>query len=633
MCSQFYAQREWVVGELVSGEGGQQTFQITLPLTFTSTVHLMETIHEQFDQQTVSVNVLKHTLIWDESSFTRARAVKQVTVLQSLSTACKCGAIPKHKQRRQGKHNVKRTTRTTPTSAQASVPPGRRHHLEGEQSDESDASDSSLLSALAKALDGHGSDHEGDADEQEGDILPGKGDFVPDHIQSLSTAVASSSKYSVPKDSAVREQRESQPDFSALRKEVQATQHFEEMVDSHNVENAIKHLRSSKKLAADSTSTNPAGNQSQIDPFDQLPNHLGTVRAAYGSLMGPEEEAEEGLLSLASFPQQRQVESSQSTQPVSDAQQANQLSAWATALANVCLSFHRHEAQFFPALDSFDDSMARSISLVQFVEGNDQSAVGHFIDQAMSEGGEIGSDQHCEGGSAAQSFETSTIQFVHWDFPRPPNMTGRRLRIEANRFVWKPPSRNIHDDNLRHLFETGKARVLIADVGAALVKAKGQFRTEIPPHINNIFRSLTNATHGLAEAEASKCFICNVEVNSLCPTCGLWSHHDCCDALMHSVEPRQVCDGNLPDHCSEDGEGPPLQVADAVTAKYMSASSDREGLFAASLVRFDNAEQIRAASYDHDHSHCSIRLLHCVCPLCKCIFRSSLLPNANTIQK
>ena len=57
------------------------------------------------------------------------------------------------------------------------------------------------------------------------------------------------------------------------------------------------------------------------------------------------------------------------------------------------------------------------------------------------------------------------MQFVFWDFVKPPRLVGRPLRLEAGRFVWKPPARNM-DDDLGSFVTAGSARVILVALAA-----------------------------------------------------------------------------------------------------------------------------------------------------------------------
>lgn len=416
------------------------------------------------------------------------------------------------------------------------------------------------------------------------------------------------------------------------------------MIHEKAVDEAIKKLQSHSPSKKPSKRGKPEKADNSTPDLamgkGDLAKHLGEVRHAYGSLIGPEEEAQEGLLRIAAFPDSVQVSQSQvspkpapatsssqgqgQSQNMQKTEQQKSLSVWADALAHACRAFNAHEHQFFTPWAAFGSGLDRCISLIQFVEDRpDQS------DAAVA-AGILGEEEAIENGqdnvTTEESVASSYLQFVHWDFASPPNMTGRRLRIEAGRFVWKPPSRRLQDDNLWHLFQAGRARAVIANVGVTLVKAKGQFRTEVPPEISRIVSVLTNATQGLVEGEEDKCFICAHLADSLCPTCSLWSHSECCDELVQSLRPLSHDTDGSESNYDHDSS----LLASAVASTYMDLSCDSQGLFAASLVRFDDAER---TNLEDGKALCSLRLLDSVCPLCRCIFRCSVLPKTNAYAK
>lgn len=141
--------------------------------------------------------------------------------------------------------------------------------------------------------------------------------------------------------------------------------------------------------------------------------------------------------------------------------------------------------------------------------------------------------------AAAAATSTYYAQLVHWDRPESDRTSGRRLRIESGRIVWKPNSRNIRDDELVSLFECGKARIVIEDIGATMVKAKGIFRTEVPAPVLEVHDTLQGAT-----IDSNTCFSCQRLCHHFCPLCKLWLHPDCawnmCEAicLEHNVDDR-----------------------------------------------------------------------------------------------
>ncbi len=135
-------------------------------------------------------------------------------------------------------------------------------------------------------------------------------------------------------------------------------------------------------------------------------------------------------------------------------------------------------------------------------------------------------DQHVQPPATP----TYYAQLVHWDRPESNRMGGRRLRIESGRIVWKPNSRNIRDDELVSLFECGKARIVIQDIGATMVKAKNIFRSEVPATVLAVHDTLQGAT-----IDSNTCFSCQRLCRHYCPLCKLWLHPDCAEKLGEAI--------------------------------------------------------------------------------------------------
>ena len=160
---------------------------------------------------------------------------------------------------------------------------------------------------------------------------------------------------------------------------------------------------------------------------------------------------------------------------------------------------------------------------------------------AGSAGDGHASGHHDRRDQQAAATPTYYAQLVHWDRPENDRMGGRRLRIESGRIVWKPNSRNIRDDELVGLFECGKARIVIQDIGATMVKARGIFRTEVPAPVLKVHDTLQGAT-----IDSNTCFSCQRLCRHYCPLCKLWLHPDCawnmCEAICreHNVDNDRV---------------------------------------------------------------------------------------------
>lgn len=170
VCSQFYAQREWIIGKLSASENGKEEFRITFPLTFVSTSSLMETVHEQFagpdGRQPLFATVLRHSLTWARSSFTCAKAGEKTVIVKDLRSGCKCGVIPVHTKKKQQNQNRKRKQSGSNKPVDRPAPASAAEQQSDCESDVSNAD--SILSALAKELD---KDKENTEDTGDGDAL------------------------------------------------------------------------------------------------------------------------------------------------------------------------------------------------------------------------------------------------------------------------------------------------------------------------------------------------------------------------------------------------------------------------------------------------------------------------------
>ena len=188
--------------------------------------------------------------------------------------------------------------------------------------------------------------------------------------------------------------------------------------------------------------------------------------SASNPLLTEEEVAEDCVLQLALMPELIKeptrptagVPKTSANGPLSDPRHAL-VRLWAQQLLATAESFCKHEQNMFTRFDSMGMDFHRCISLVHFVED--------AKDLASAEAGPRGEET------------ASTVSFVHWDRPVPSVMRGRKLRVEKGRFVWRPPATVIDgqcSDDLAEAFAEKWAQIIIADCGATLVKAKGQFR-------------------------------------------------------------------------------------------------------------------------------------------------------------
>lgn len=241
------------------------------------------------------------------------------------------------------------------------------------------------------------------------------------------------------------------------------------MFDSHSVQNAIQQFKPS---ASEPQAKQGSQNSSDLPgvPIEVLAECLHNVNSDYKGCIDPEEEAQEGILNLASCPEllAREVEKPEGCEPNS-----SMLQNWANELAKTCKAFQAHAGCFFPDYIGFDREMWRRISLVHFL---DESADGESVKANGYESDHDDATDMPNGPDDGQDLPhvSSFLQFVHWDYPEPPDMIGRRLRVEANRFVWKPPARELRDDSLGLLFREGKARVILATCLNIIMAGQGK---------------------------------------------------------------------------------------------------------------------------------------------------------------
>ena len=297
-----------------------------------------------------------------------------------------------------------------------------------------------------------------------------------DEVTRLSNAVATSSKYQedLGKTSPLSRLEEQAgpagPIHAVQRENLKEVQQLEAMFDAVAVSDAIKTLKTSKPKpksalsgpgSSEKTATS-ASSSSAIVSEATLSECLRDVNAKYGGLIGPEEEASEGLISLATFPDDvGQHQAGNQTSSTSDTPDGDLFDSWVQELFKTAIAFHEYRGEFFPSLDMFHDrKFEKAISLVQFQEEiqTHGEAVAALDVDAVGDGLNESNVENVEHAHVASA---SLLQYVSWDFPDPPRMIGRRLRTEADRFVWKPPSRNLINDSLGALFETRAARAVI----------------------------------------------------------------------------------------------------------------------------------------------------------------------------
>ena len=451
VCSQHYSQREWILGDLVDQRGGS-VFKIRKPFTFHSTVELMKVVHEHVGTETVAIEVIGVPLRWTRSSFVEAAAVvgKKVVAAENLAAACKCGAIPRVKAKKRARQPTKKATPGAPASA----------------TDDGIDSDDSLLDALAKELE-RGRVPFADSVDDPGVDLENENDSAQsEHVRSLVAAVASSCKY---KDCVTVTEARFQVDHTPKPKEdLKKIQELEGLLDERNVSAAMKTLKSKPVASSSASSHSVGGTQQNISQHD-VSQCLDDVKSLYGGQIGPEEEAEEGILALASFGTAAgAVDSVSADDSMPSSLHSRQLfddkdvTLWAEALAATAASFHELEGELFPIVNDFDASMYRCVSLVQFLESETTAEIDSETKQHLDhiDQSDANSD-HEDEGQAVDNYRSTYVQFVHWDVPEPPTHVGRCLRIEAQRLVWKPPARSMKYDSLGDLFRSGSARVIL----------------------------------------------------------------------------------------------------------------------------------------------------------------------------
>ncbi len=441
VCSQHYSQREWVLGDLVDQRGGS-IFKIRKPLAFHSTVELMRVVHEHVGTETVAIEVVGVPLRWTRSSFVEATVVGKLVAAENLAAACKCGAIPIVKSKKRARQPTKKAAPTAPTD------------------DDGIDSDESLLDALAKELE-RGSVPADPADDPEEDAEHDYDNSQSEHMRSLVAAVASSSKY---KDCVT------EASFQAVhtpksKEDLKKMQNLEGLLDERNLSAAIKTLKS-KPVA----SSHSVGVKQQNISQDEVSQCLDGVKSLYGGQIGPEEEAEEGILALASFGTAAGAVDSADNVSADDSMPSSHhsrqlcddkdITLWAQSLAGTAASFHELEGELFPIVNDFDASMYRCVSLVQFLESETTEEIDSETKQHLRDLSDAISDHEGED-QAVDTCASTYVQFVHWDVPEPPAHIGRCLRIEAQRLVWKPPARSLNDDSLGDLFRSGSARAII----------------------------------------------------------------------------------------------------------------------------------------------------------------------------
>lgn len=130
-----------------------------------------------------------------------------------------------------------------------------------------------------------------------------------------------------------------------------------------------------------------------------------------------------------------------------------------------------------------------------------------------------------------------------------------------------------------------------ANVGARLVKAKGQFRTNVPEAVLRIVTVLTNvAAMNEISLDTESCYICKYASDFVCSTCTLWSHEECCQSLLKDCVPKPLGDPdsvNTKSSIAEDKRN----LGEILAQAYRDSSGDSHGTFVSSLVQFDEAEQ------------------------------------------
>lgn len=452
--------------------------------------------------------VTSQQLQWGAASFVKAKAIgTSFEVARDLSLAFK--------------HSSKRGRAKRAKKKEHARAPSRNAKEEAEEDlSESEAeSDTSLLDALARVLDGE-DDNEDllDPDNARAEAAEENRESRDDLIR-LASSVAASSKYATGcptlRATAATTPPASTPSASgADRKDLDRLQEVEEALRAHTVKEAIDTLSNQS-------------NKQHGPQLNGLEACMHGAMSAHGGLLSPEEEAEEGLLELAAG------QAGQGQDDPSSETLAEELKIWAAEFTKTSSAFHALSSEFFQDRP-MDETLHRCISLVQFVEVEAVEAEPSHVESEHS--GDVGYDRDQRLGSY--------LQFVFWDFPS--SWTGRRLRVEQGRFVWRAPARIVDGttpDNMTDLFSRGLAKVVLHDCKAALLKARGQFRTNVPPNVLQVYQTLLAVT-GCADecgAELGACFLCKGAVEYKCPTCRLWSHDECCSNFEAAMVYQSFC--------------------------------------------------------------------------------------------
>lgn len=463
----------------------------------------------------------------------------------------------------------------------------------GASGDSGAESDSSLLQELTKLIIEAENQEVNSEEEEENGVDESKESALKlqqDKIEKLSASVAADAKYvrgGAPNVS-VAASGIKPPSKSTPAKENpedrRKMQQLEAAVGDHELKSAIKSLASTKSGVA----------------TDHLATCMEHVSDSYGGLLHIEEQAEESLLELA-HQKHGDVDSTHdaasgsgssvgnTTATVQATPQANKPAfrvddayVWAKQLFKFASAFRKHQDDFFASRDMNKD-LYRSISLV------------HFVDTIVDLG-EVGipNERDVEGQMAG----CSTIQFVHWD--RPETYLGRRLRLERGRFVWRPPGRvtgGKSEDDVSDLFTNSMARVIIHDCGATLVKAKGDFRAQVPEDVLLIYKCLSAAASGGgSDGDMGPCFLCKTLTDFFCPTCQLYSHDDCCLGLAvqlaaQNAEHSALRQTKPSDPSLFESSNLSPEMCTLLGGVYRDASGDLDGSQLSSLVSFDCVEE------------------------------------------
>ena len=368
----------------------------------------------------------------------------------------------------------------------------------GASGDSGAESDSSLLQELTKLIIEAENQEVNSEEEEENGVDENKEltlKLQQDKIEKLSASVTADVKY-VRGGSVAASGIRSKPSSKSTPAEEKPEdrrkiQNLEAAIGDHELKSAIKSLASTKSGLA----------------TDHLATCMEHVSESYGGLLQTEEQAEESLIELA-HRKHGDVDStndhaSGSCSSVGDTTvkdtSLDNAYVWAKQLFKFASAFRKHQGDFFASRDMNKD-LYRSISLVHFVDG-------------MADLGEFDIPKEPKPTVEEDMASGSTIQFVHWD--RPEKYCGRRLRLERGRFVWRPPGRSINgrsEDDVSDLFTKSMARVILHDCGARLVKAKGDFRTQVPEDVPLIYKCLSaaaSASHdGGSDGDMGPCFVC-----------------------------------------------------------------------------------------------------------------------------